>query len=442
MTAPDSAENLLFVICDSVRARSCLGSDTATATFKEIGDRGALYTTAVAPGVWTLPSFASMLTGQLPSEHGVVRRADVGKIRSLETLPERLSTAGVRTALVTNSYLITRLGNRAAFDMVETPDAADPLFADGVNPVTDLRVTGCPPREKYSLALREAMRNEHPGRSLANLVAAKLPLAAGGSETTADEPTGDEAILEATLSAIDTAESNGNRFSAFAHFGGVHEPWRFQPSLLDDGTADTDDRQKRLKRAAELSAEDALFNQPSIDIGTEQVSALTDLYEEQVRQVGALAARLIAGLRKRGLEDETLVVVTSDHGKVIRETYLGHGVADQDVYHVPLAVSGPGVGPGSTSEPVGLDGIYRTVLSALDGPSVVEPRPLSERATPAVCESYCYLVDGSDAEPPVQRRDPVTRRVVSSVAHLGTSDDAVSDDETASPADGGRSTET
>jgi arylsulfatase A-like enzyme len=93
-------------------------------------------------------------------------------------------------------------------------------------------------------------------------------------------------------------------------------------------------------------------------------------YDEEILFVDAQLARLRAGLRERGLADETLVVVTSDHG----EELFDHGGFEhghtlfEELLHVPLFFWGPGVRPGRHAVPVSLVDVAPTLLDALGLP--------------------------------------------------------------------------
>ena len=71
----------------------------------------------------------------------------------------------------------------------------------------------------------------------------------------------------------------------------------------------------------------------------------SDLYDAEVLDADRAVQRLLDALEARGVLDETLVCVTSDHG----EEFLEHGWAQHDAQlwdesvHVPLMLAGPGV---------------------------------------------------------------------------------------------------
>jgi arylsulfatase A-like enzyme len=93
-------------------------------------------------------------------------------------------------------------------------------------------------------------------------------------------------------------------------------------------------------------------------------------YDEEVLFVDRQLERFFAGLEQRGLADETLVVLTADHG----EELFDHGGFEhghslyQELLHVPLAFWGPGVEPGRIDAPVSLVDVLPTLLEGLGLP--------------------------------------------------------------------------
>jgi arylsulfatase A-like enzyme len=80
------------------------------------------------------------------------------------------------------------------------------------------------------------------------------------------------------------------------------------------------------------------------------------LYDENLASADAAFGRLIRGLGERGLEDETVVVLASDHGEAFleHERMLHNTTVYDEMIHVPLLVRVPGQPPGVVDSPVQL----------------------------------------------------------------------------------------
>jgi arylsulfatase A-like enzyme len=120
-------------------------------------------------------------------------------------------------------------------------------------------------------------------------------------------------------------------------------------------------------------------------------------YAEMVALCDRYLGELLDGLDAAGVADETLVIVTSDHGYGLGEgdRYLGaHGCAEMSL-RVPLVVSGPGLPAGAVVErPVGNLSLAPTVIDLLAPqagtltgapsllPDLLDPSSVAERDAP------------------------------------------------------------
>jgi arylsulfatase A-like enzyme len=90
-------------------------------------------------------------------------------------------------------------------------------------------------------------------------------------------------------------------------------------------------------------------------------------YDEEIRFVDDHVGRLVEGLKRRHLLDDTVIIITSDHGEgLIARKDHGHRYHGQHVYdnlvHIPLIMWVPGVHAGVTDTPVGNIDILPTLL--------------------------------------------------------------------------------
>ncbi len=92
------------------------------------------------------------------------------------------------------------------------------------------------------------------------------------------------------------------------------------------------------------------WNKPADD-APESVRRARAVYYGLIRQVDAAIGRIVAALEARGELDDTLVVVTSDHGEMLGDHGLwGKAGCFPEAFHVPLVVRGPGVTTGRRVE--------------------------------------------------------------------------------------------
>jgi len=138
-----------------------------------------------------------------------------------------------------------------------------------------------------------------------------------------------------------------------------------------------------------------------------------DLYDGQVRCVDDAVGSIMQGLSLLGRLDDTLVIITADHG----EEFWEHGSAEHghtlydELLHVPLIIAGSPIRHEVVAEPVQLIDLMPTVLdfagiergrlelqgvSLKPGGAALSPhRPLFASATLYGPESWCVVRDNA-----------------------------------------------
>ena len=150
-----------------------------------------------------------------------------------------------------------------------------------------------------------------------------------------------------------------------------------------------------------------------------------DGYDDGIAYLDDQLGRLFAALDSRGLLDNTLIVITSDHGELHGEhSVYGHGShLYRQVVDVPLLVVGPGRVPRGTTvaQPVSLRDLPSTVVDLLgfDGLSPFPGRSLARcwapgPAQPAPMTSFC-----SPKPPTSSAKTPASSTRARSLLHRG-----------------------
>jgi len=119
----------------------------------------------------------------------------------------------------------------------------------------------------------------------------------------------------------------------------------------------------------------SLFSTADTDTPTRE----RNLYDGEIRYLDAELDRLLVELERLGLDDNTYVVVTSDHGEEFAEhggRYHSSQVYDE-VLRVPLLITGPGLPAGGVrrSGPVALIDLLPTLLDLLGVARTTAPLP-------------------------------------------------------------------
>ena len=144
---------------------------------------------------------------------------------------------------------------------------------------------------------------------------------------------------QVTADALSLIETARRPFLMLIHYFDVHWPYRPPEGYTDlvCGGEAADLLDFRLARYREG------FTKPSGEIIARDLM----LYDACIRYVDSEIGRLIAFLESTGLSDETLVVITADHGEAFWEHGFGsHGANLYDeALRVPLIIAYPGFGP-------------------------------------------------------------------------------------------------
>lgn len=318
--------NIVLICLDSVREDYFRRFATRIQKRSDI-----IYSECRAASGWSVPSHASMFTGQLPHQHGVhVHNQCFSDIHIDDTFLSDLPhySSGVSA----NTYASSAFGFDKLFDSY-TDISPNRRFPEGMDVARFGKDCDKDGLQKYAAFIREAIKHKHPALSLANGVFDRI----------------DEWLTEAPL-----------------------------PKLLDDG-ADILIRelQKEIRRASEpffifanfmdahspyhhvygydKSLHSASVNWSSSDYDTHEVNTADNIddFEEDLRKTREIYAATIDYLDRKinsfldfvlnECEYDTSIVITADHGENLGlpgdRGMVGHrGSMSEGLLHVPLTV--------------------------------------------------------------------------------------------------------
>ncbi len=168
--------------------------------------------------------------------------------------------------------------------------------------------------------------------------------------------------------------SDERPFLAVLHFFDVHDPYDppppFDKLYFPDDTLDVS--------MWEITESGQIAH-------PEHLEHFLSRYDGGITWVDTQLGRLFSELRFRGYGDNTIIMVTADHGEEFLEWgWVGHGGhLYQELVHVPLIVSGPGIPSGEViTEPAAQFDILPTLLSicSIEDTSYFEGVDLFNRA--------------------------------------------------------------
>jgi arylsulfatase A-like enzyme len=184
-------------------------------------------------------------------------------------------------------------------------------------------------------------------------------------------------------------------FFLYVHYLDPHQPYD-PPATWDGQPLPTE-----LAALAPLKEGELLPDRGEVQSGV--LAAASELYDGEVRANDDSLRDLVLRLRELGLDRETLLVVTSDHGEEFFEHGRpGHGKSlYEEVTRVPLVLHAPGVVPAGTKLPtVGLADLVPTVLDLLGiHPRLPEGYRFDGRSWAAELRAGRELADGTAGSP-------------------------------------------
>lgn len=358
------ARAAILLVVDTLRADrlSAYGYDRPTPHIDALAQEGTLYTANRAQGSWTRPSMQSLMSGlYVDTEYDLPSR-------EVPMLAEVLSEAGVETAaFVANPVLGRHAGFDRGFD-------------------------------HYELYPKGEVRAGHVLRQFIAWLDARGDAGAADAE---------------------------RPWFAWLHLMDPHHP--YDPLDQDDAYGDELERpflptlvsrwRAGWERLPELDPDHG--GDESFEAAVSRFIADSNAYDGEVRSVDRCVRMLVGGLRERGLLEDTLIVLASDHGEMLweYEAYprglertlrrqeglpqgldhlftVGHtGWLYEPIWRTPLIVRGPGFRAGARVDGLSANlDIHPTLLRAfgVDPAGALDGRALQGSQTPPRVEVFGF----------------------------------------------------
>lgn len=340
--------NLVLISIDTLRPDhlGCYGYDRDTSpNMDSIAREGAIFKTVISQSSWTLPAHATLLTSTYPSVHGVTRD-DKALDPKLVTLAELLRENGYMTAAFTGGgYMHKRFGFSQGFE----------VYMDSY---VDARGSYSPFLDVHWSSFRSVLLN--------------------WLNANHDEP-----------------------FFLFIHSYDVHKPYdppaeyvrRFYPSCRGEIITFLAHDMVVIK-----GVENPVVKIPVDSLSSGEIDHIVAHYDAEIRLVDEEVGILLEALERYGIKDETMIVITSDHG----EQFLEHGglghrnTLFEEELRVPLLIRFPPfIKQGTVIEaPVAIVDIMPTLLELMrlrrgdfDGESIL-PLLKGQHRQPLIISEY------------------------------------------------------
>ncbi|WP_222912787.1 sulfatase [Natrinema sp. SYSU A 869] len=290
-------DNVILLSADALRADhlSCYGYHRDTSpVLDEFAEESIRFTQAYSASSHTREAVPALLTGEYPDV-----AIDANYRLVADTIASRLSEAGFKTGgFHSNPFVSRAYGFDQGFDEFDD----DLHFGQ---------------HKLVALAQRalDKLRNRHYARA--------------------------EEINDRSLSWVDSLASNDS-FFLWNHYMDTHGPYEppedYQRLYCQETVSDS---------KAQSLYQRAIKDPDSIT--DEERQLLIDLYDAEIRYNDERIGEFLESLRKRNLLEDSLLIVTADHGDAFGEHgYYEHPrYLHDEITHVPLFVRPPGGVDGS-----------------------------------------------------------------------------------------------
>jgi arylsulfatase A-like enzyme len=374
MPAAQHRPNIVFVVLDTHRVDrlGCYGYTRNTTPNLDTFARDAtVFENAISPAQWTVPSHASMFSGEPPSAHMALHASNMLDA-CFRTLAERLRASGYRTIGFCNNPLVGIVNNglKRGFDLFYNYSGAirsvpaketDRKFA----PLLAARERFTQILRKISYPIQNAFANSaHHFHAAVNPFWVPLWTRFGRFKgNTAGS------IRDAATFVRQQSESgDGRPWFMFINLMEAHHPLsapdRFAEAFIPDwrqGRAARDFMQSFTAHAVEWLTP---LDKP---LPEWERRTLSGMYDAEIAYQDHLLAQLLVILDSPECRKDTMVIFVADHGEMLGEHgMMGHGFGVyQELIHVPLMIRFPGQTTGRrVPDLVSTTRLFHTALDA------------------------------------------------------------------------------
>ena len=327
--------NTVFIVLDTVRKdRISVYNDEIdfTQNIQEFADDSTVFQDAVSQAPWTLPSHASMFTGQYPWEHNATQKQlymDTDK----EILPKKFENEGYASACFTsNTWISNHTG-----------------LADGFQEIDNF--FGILPNNLMPEKAEKVWKwlNHGKGQWLMNKllgIGERIHWMTSGVENSSKTPR----VIEKAKTFVE--DNQDDEFFLFLNFMDAHLPY-YPPE------------EYRLKHAPEVDPEEICQEAHRHNGGIEKADfeASSKLYDAEIDYLDDQLGNLFRFFEEEELMEDTVFVLVSDHGENLGEDDMfGHQFSvSEQLVSVPMMIKAPGFDTEEIEEQTELRQLYSII---------------------------------------------------------------------------------
>lgn len=313
--------SIIFIFSDehAQNVTGCYGDKiVATPNIDRIAANGVTFDNAYTPSPLCVPARMSLLTGRLPSSQGCLANSDI-LASDIPTFPQALSASGYETVCVGRLHSLGPDQLRG-YDKRLVGDAQGNWLGGNVLDLGKFDIANQPNRQSVEIS--------------------------GPGTNAFDEL--DEAVTDAAVDYLRTWASEKEARRPFLMTVGYmfpHHPYVARPDFFE--------RYRGLVDLPKIPATDSDAEHEYLawwrkhcnimDLPDRDIARARTAYYAMVAHMDAMIGRITAALAETGLEEEVLVIYSSDHGEQLgdRGLWWKQTMYDQSA-KVPLVMSMPG----------------------------------------------------------------------------------------------------
>lgn len=383
--------NILLLVWDGFRADAVENAPM----FQRLAGENLLFTNVFSPSTWSHPAHASLFTGKLPSSHEICTTNDV---YNRLPLTEKLQAEDYHTSCVTaNSYASRSFGLDQGFnDYVFTFTLDDPdglVISEAIseylrhNPsANDLK--------KIAYLANRSLQHENPAVSLENLsrvflrkfvnkdfIPKTIQNSFKTNATYAYRPEWNTIPIKQRIDQHKKESDQYHPLFLFSNYMTPHHP--YLPEIEQQREVGNDEiySTSRLKKCNKEFGHPLAFIE-KIHHGNdiqEAIKVLRDGYRGDVYAVDSELNNLITYMERQNMREDTIIIVTSDHGEMLGETDLlgnqrvGHldSISDH-LFTIPLLIAHPSLPAKTIKQPALLQNLMKVITQFGKDESVSE----------------------------------------------------------------------
>ncbi|MDB2265479.1 sulfatase [Halorubrum ezzemoulense] len=314
------SQNVILVVMDTTRAETIFDGRSIDSkimpNLSSIANEGIVFSNAYSTAPWTLPSHASMFTGQYTHNHNT-HAGSKGFSPNVEPLPQLLKESGYQTICISNNEWISpEIGFDTGFedfykgwelistnfDLVNVSKEEDNIVSQFKKVLTSSNISEIPLNLINGLFMKKIRYLYDSGAWLTNYKIKKW---------------------------FNQNQDKDKPFFMFINYIEPHLEYSPPTEFVNKNTVDWS-----------VNQDPWAYVTGEVDMDSSDFESLMELYEGEIRYLDYRLGKLFSFLKSIDKYEDTTIIITGDHGENIGDhSLMDHQYSLHDsLLHVPLVI--------------------------------------------------------------------------------------------------------